>query len=322
VFIMTSEVSMSSSRRTAFTLVELLVVISIIAVLMGLLLPAVQSAREAGRRASCSNNQYQLAFACIRHNDTNGFLPGWRNALPWANATASGIHAPSWPVMILPFMERNDIYKAWQQFEIPATPYVSFFVCSSSPPDALASPTLAYAGNCGSASNLASRRFDGVMVDNVTTAPTMVYRSTLDAVSDGDGASMTLLLSEKCLSGTTAFVQGTWSTIPATGNGTFNFTNGSVNYVPGFGVTATRPPKVVNSTVIGSTNNTTAGLHSMPSSNHPGGAVAAFCDGRAGFLKDSLAPEVYAQLLSPDHVKSANQWGAASAHPLSEGAFQ
>jgi len=309
---MTSEVSMSSSRRTAFTLVELLVVISIIAVLMGLLLPAVQSAREAGRRATCSNNQYQLAFACIRHNDTNGFLPGWRNVV--------GSSTTSWTVPILPFMERNDIFRSWSSGN-PAAPYVSFFVCPSSPPDSLTNPTLAYAGNCGTASNaplntsgLLGRRFDGVMVDNLATG-TMAYRSTLDTVADGDGSSMTLLLSEKCLSGITAFAQGVWNTTAASGNGTFNFTNGSASYVPGFGIVGSVQAKVINSAVIGP-----PGQVSQPSSNHPGGAVVSFCDGRAGFLKDSLAAGVYAQLLSPDHLNSTRPWGAVAT--LSEGDFQ
>jgi prepilin-type N-terminal cleavage/methylation domain-containing protein len=91
------------SHHAGFTLVELLVVIAIIGVLMGLLLPAVQSAREAGRRVTCTNNQYQIALAASRFNDSNGFMPGWRNQL----ITNSGTLFPSWPVMILPLAQRH-----------------------------------------------------------------------------------------------------------------------------------------------------------------------------------------------------------------------
>ena len=75
------------SHHAGFTLTELLVVIAIIGVLMGLLLPAVQSAREAGRRVTCTNNQYQIALAASRFNDTNGFLPGWKNNLAISGTT-------------------------------------------------------------------------------------------------------------------------------------------------------------------------------------------------------------------------------------------
>jgi len=317
-------------KTAGFTIVELLVVIAIIAMLMGLLLPAVQSAREGGRRASCVNNQKNIALACIRHDDTRGFLPGWRNKSPFPGHTVINpmtgvttyLYPASWPVMILPFVERNDIFKNWQT-GARAAPYVSIFTCLSSPPDSTTSPTLAYAGNCGSASNAGTRRFDGVMVDNVTTNPT-----TLDMVSEADGSTMTLLVSEKCLSGTTAFTQGRWDSVVTNAN-TFTFNNGSAVatyegvantpvYVPGFGVAGSAPTtKVINSATLNA-----PGQVSQPSSNHPGGAVAAFCDGHVGFLKDSLNATVYAQLLSQDHVKSANQWSAATRYPLSEGDFQ
>jgi len=303
----------------AFTLVELLVVIAIIGVLMGLLLPAVQSAREAGRRVTCSNNLYQMGLATSRFNDTNGFIPGWRNMLRWTTTSTSGTIAPSWPVMILPLMERKDIYTTWvsQASASPSFPTaaLNFYSCPSSPPDSSSDSILAYAGNCGTGG---SNKNDGVMVDVPSTSPTS-SRITMDDVSSGDGTGSTILFSEKCGASIT---QGWWDARPAA----FAFANGisasGQNWVPGFGISGTPPSKIIN--------NTTAalpGYYSQPSSNHPGGVVVTFCDGHTMFLKDALAYYVYAQLLTSNNVLASTPvvrttWGTANYPVLSDGDYQ
>jgi prepilin-type N-terminal cleavage/methylation domain-containing protein/prepilin-type processing-associated H-X9-DG protein len=314
------------ASRTAFTLVELLVVIAIIGVLMGLLLPAVQSAREAGRRVTCTNNQYQMALALSRFNESNGFIPGWRNSVRWTTSVASGTFTPAWPVMALPFMERTDIWKAIQSNSLTTPPYVTAFVCPSTPPDSMTNPILSYAGNCGTASN--ARKSDGVMMDNFTA--TAASRISIDEISSEDGSATTVLLSEKCISGTAGLNQNYWDVQPTT-SGTFAFANPSASYVassgvvPGFGVVGSAPTKVINIATMPAAGSmaTTSGQHSLPSSNHPGGVVVAFVDGHTGFLKDSLGADVYANLLNSDNSTATVTWGGLTRFSiLSEGAFQ
>ncbi len=101
-------------KSRGFTLVELLVVITIIGMLVSLLLPAVQSAREAGRRNTCSNNIRNCALALNMVESAKRRYPGYVNALNGKRA--------SWVVMILPYLERNDLYRIWQTTPAPGSP--------------------------------------------------------------------------------------------------------------------------------------------------------------------------------------------------------
>jgi len=102
-----------------FTLIELLVVIAIIAVLVALLLPAVQQAREAARRVQCKNNLKQIVLALHNYHDTHNVLPPGgisRNPLSsgsgWCTGNATHNKA-SWTVMILPFLEETTLYNSF-----------------------------------------------------------------------------------------------------------------------------------------------------------------------------------------------------------------
>jgi len=281
-------ISQSSApfRRTAgFTIVEILVVVSIFTVLLTLLLPAVNNARESSRRTSCTANQTRLAMAMARFNAAQGFLPGYQNNFPLDPGVLVGglnYRQACWAVMLLPHIERSDISNTmkknllWESLNASGSSrqgvLLQEFLCPSSL-SASTSQTWSYS-SLGYGVNVASpNRQDGALVDNVTTTT----RQGLDDISQGDGLTSTFLTSEARF----ASWPGGW---------------GPAWHVPMLGLTA-KALLLGNrfGVVVPVINNPTA-PQTLPNSAHPGGAVVSFCDGRTKFLKNEIAPHVWGHI--------------------------
>ena len=305
----------TESRRRAFTLVELLVVIAIIGVLVGLLLPAVQQAREAARRSSCTNKMRQIGLALHNYADANKRFPEGARLLSaganWSSSTfcgtaGSSYQGPPWTVTILPQLEeatRFDEFNTEAAFssfhnvnqsgvnragwEKP----MSGYQCPSNPGSNAGTNNLDYFGvqgggpasaklSCGSTSGTRLFFDNGVLY----------VRSKTEFRHITDGTSKTFMVGESKYMPTE---RAMWTA------GTCGGTDGYFGWASGMHTSSvsTAHPVTMAAMVIGINPNNTSGgltqtkecLSRMFGSLHPGGCNFTLADGSVRFVGETTS---------------------------------
>jgi len=301
------------ASRHAFTLVELLVVIAIIGVLVALLLPAVQTARESARRMSCQNNLKQIGLGMQMHHDV--FLQ-----LPTGGEFPSGVlYLIGWPGRIFPYIEQKNIrdfidasgngITAIQPWRVKAAPHngdkppytspLPVFVCPSSElrkfsPDSYVSSSipdinavnqgaLHYRANGGSAT---SELIQGIWSRHAwySTSGVIYPKSKVKYADISDGTSSTLLAAETSSAFGRKLLSQGWGGIQP-------WTWGFYNYEPASPANPNNGWLMIDHKVvtypIGYTGNFSTNETPF-TSNHPTGVNAVFCDGSVRFLQRNL----------------------------------
>lgn len=271
--------------RPAFTLIELLVVIAIIAVLIGLLLPAVQKVREAAARLQCQNNLKQIGLACHGYHDAQqGLPPGYLATAPYSDGRNDTTPGWGWGAFLLPHLEQDSLRRQLN-FNQPVQnvsaiqTVVKVYLCPSDTPPSSAFPVTdavgggvaqaapsSYAATVGQdASDIADPTGDGVFYRNSRTR-------FLDIT---DGTSQTVMVGDRAW----ADSQGIWAGAPSGGV----MRAGSRN--PWRTATAAAPALVlVHNNWINIKTDADGGLDDF-SSYHTGGANLLFADGSVHFVR-------------------------------------
>lgn len=325
---------MKKTSIAGFTLIELLVVISIIGMLAGLMLPAVQSAREQGRRTTCMNNQKNIALAFIQYEQTKNRFPHWRDEGDATDAdvsdnavfTSGGKLQLGWIPQLFPYIEQQQLYD-YVQTEGYRTASCDLaletFVCKSAGTASGEANSNNYVANCGVAdgsvigpdANNAYKAGDvsknyGVLTDGVYGGE----KVSISAIKDG--TTNTLLVSENLQAG------NIWASQEFLVGFCVNSVNQGYVYPAVIDETAVQngmvngvlAPMKVNSlrnvldaSELSSWNSTApaavedgAWAWARISSSHPGVIVSAMVDGSTRVISESVNHEVLTKAMAPN----------------------
>jgi type II secretory pathway pseudopilin PulG len=288
-------------------MVELLVVIAVIAMLVAILLPAVNMARESARNTQCKNNIRQLAVAANMYETRMQSYPGYRSLLD-GNPT-------SWVVRLAPDFGERAMYEKWRAAPGPEKlpwQFIPLLGCPSDPTVNESGPSLSYMANAGREGQ--EPQFNspelGVFLDQIPPAKNRraaIPMTTSAFLEDhGDGASKTLLLAENIQ---LLFDNG------QTGTRWDRADNKMSNVVVWHCTTNPAPVLRVSGDL---RNRRLSSATARPASNHSGGANVALCDQRVVFLRDDIDYLVYIRLMVPDdkHIGEVDaECGAALKMP-------
>jgi len=299
---------MTRRGQRGFTLVELLVVITIIAMLMALLIPVVGRARESARRTTCMNNQTEIGKAMMLYATTQNFMPP---SLTIGNDTSGNTFILGWAQNLISQLGRDDLTIGKLNSYATITskpPNIAILIC---PDDATkiggTNGPLTYVVNGGVSNNYNSGNnpvdwtANGAWDYRVPVGNAQPNHTSIDYIAKHDGAATTISHSENL--DTTSYIA--WAAgfvLPGGANALVNAATGA-NVEPqqcilwDKNMPAAGAAPGFNQGILASGSAPTTAL-ARPSSNHPGGAVVTYCDGHVSFIADSINYQVYALLMT------------------------